>query len=377
MSALILLLIGLLILLHGTGPGWNRRRAPLAWGLGNVAHAAGMLLTVAPGYRTSDAMLILANLLVMASMTLLWYGTAQFMSARRHLWLYLLPLVTIAGTFPIFVYLAPSQLVRIIIVSALGVLGCCDSGRLLMSGKTLAVKALGAGLFGIGLLSGLRGLVAGAALFRPDPFAHLARADLTSPALLVVFTTWSVAMLAAHADRSERELITLVEQFRTASLTDQLTHLANRRQMEIWLEEATMRLQQRGEIFSVLIIDTDHFKQVNDRFGHHGGDYVLRKIAQALQGIVSNPDAVARWGGEEFVALVPGCDSASAHRKADQMRAKLSELSLRMDSEPLSVTVTVGGATATAGEALSDLIRRADHALYLGKQRGKNIVVWA
>lgn len=375
-SAGTLLLIGLVVSVYGIIG--RVKWAPIAWGLGNLAHATGILLTLAPGYLSTPLLVVVANVLVMSSLALHWAGTAHFTGLRRPWWLLLLPPLLTLLTFPVFTYVVPSQLWRIVIVSAVGSVGCIDSGRMLMAGRHKLMVGLGWVLLLVGLVSALRGITSLALILNAEPtLPAWIRVELLAPITLLLFTLWSVGMLVTSAHRSERELTDLVNQLRTVSFTDQLTQLGNRRYMQLRLDEGAARLEVDGEAYSVLLIDVDQFKLVNDRFGHDCGDYVLRTIAHTLKRAVRRADVVARWGGEEFVVLVRDGDTTAAQALAEQLRDATAKLRLRYEGTSITATVTVGGATALQGETPTDLIRRADHALYLGKRKGRNCVEWA
>lgn len=374
-ASVLLLLIGLLILLYGAlgKPRW----APIAWGLGNVAHASGMFLTLVPGYRSHPVAFSLANVLVMAALSLHWSGTVYFMGARRPLWLLLLPPLVTAIAFPLTEVIFPSQPLRILIVSVLGAVGCFDSGHMLLAARSRLTKLLGGTVLFIGLVTAVRAALSVAVLLGASSLTDTVKLGLVAIPSLALFLIWSVGMLVASADRSERELSVLVEQLRHASLTDQLTQLGNRRFMEAQLDQGAARLASEGEPFSVLLIDVDEFKKINDRFGHDGGDYVLRTVALVLQGEVQRGDTLARWGGEEFVVLLPGARPEDAKELAERLRRRVASQFFRYEAVPFRITVTIGGATAVQGEPILDLIRRADHGLYVGKRRGRNRVEWA
>lgn len=369
-----LLLIGLIIFFYGLGgkPRW----APVAWGLGGIAHSVGMFLIVVPGFLSHPNLLILANLLIMGSLALLWSGTASFMGVHRPVWLFLLPPLLTVITLPVFTYALPSQPLRIVIVSILGAVGCGDSGRLLTAGRHNPTRVLGWMLMGGGLVFGVRASAGAAVLLSAESFTGLVRLNLAAATSLTLFIVWSVGMLVASADRSERKLTEMVDQLRMESFTDQLTQLGNRRYMQQRLAEGAARLELTGEVFSVLLIDADQFKQINDTFGHDCGDYVLRTIAHSLQRGVRSVDVLARWGGEEFFVLVADGDARAVREMAERLRVATAGLLLRYDAASFQITLTIGGATASQGEALVDLIRRADHALYLGKRNGRNRVEW-
>jgi len=161
---------------------------------------------------------------------------------------------------------------------------------------------------------------------------------------------------------------------------DTLTGAYNRR---YFLEAAERILQQgrrSGLPTSLLILDIDHFKGVNDRFGHGVGDLVIRETARILGGTLRATDLAARWGGEEFVALLPHADLEAGRLVAERVRGALEAASLSVEGQkaPLAFTASLGLALARAeGEGLAALVDRADRALYEAKRGGRNQTVAA
>ncbi|CAO4173281.1 sensor domain-containing diguanylate cyclase [Methylorubrum aminovorans] len=156
--------------------------------------------------------------------------------------------------------------------------------------------------------------------------------------------------------------------------TDNLTGLANRRHFEEAFEQASRASARTGRPLSLLVIDADHFKNYNDRFGHAIGDAVLRGLADALRLSVRRPgDLAARVGGEEFAILLPGTDREGALQVAAAIHRATAALTLPSAGiEPGSVSVSIGLAVSSAGSAAAELYRRADAALYEAKSGGRN-----
>ncbi|MBI5785438.1 MAG: GGDEF domain-containing protein [Rhodocyclales bacterium] len=155
---------------------------------------------------------------------------------------------------------------------------------------------------------------------------------------------------------------------------DQLTGLCNRRNFDQRLEAAIARATRHGDVFSLLMLDIDHFKNVNDYYGHATGDDVLRRFGEVLSERLRPYDVAARWGGEEFVVLADGATLDNARMLAEQIRESVA-------STPFSpvprVTVSIGIADYMQGESGDDLLRRADKALYGAKRNGRNRVIAA
>lgn len=155
--------------------------------------------------------------------------------------------------------------------------------------------------------------------------------------------------------------------------TDPLTGLHNRRAFDDGLELELAVVERTQSPLSLLVLDVDHFKQINDSFGHDAGDKVLRSIAQVLSGCVRIIDIVARVGGEEFAVILPHTDATGAHEVAQRMRVAVAQASWLVQP----TTVSIGAASLRNAETASSLVARADAALYAAKKSGRNRVVSA
>lgn len=168
----------------------------------------------------------------------------------------------------------------------------------------------------------------------------------------------------------------LVRKLEHLSHHDSLTGLLNRRAIEYLLGRESQRLQRFGEHFSLLMVDIDHFKRINDRLGHAAGDAVLCAVAQTLQAHAREVDRVARFGGEEFCVLLPHTLHEGALQAAERLREAINLVSIPWNDEVISVTISTGLATAdNPEESLDALLQRADTALYRAKSEGRNRVV--
>jgi diguanylate cyclase (GGDEF)-like protein len=122
------------------------------------------------------------------------------------------------------------------------------------------------------------------------------------------------------------------------------------------------------------MVDVDHFKRINDEFGHHGGDETLRAVAQALRGALRDQDIVARWGGEEFIALLPDTDGAGAVHVAETLRQAVAGLNVVHNTASIRVTASFGLAVHEDQSSLEATTSRADAALYRAKRGGRNCI---
>lgn len=156
--------------------------------------------------------------------------------------------------------------------------------------------------------------------------------------------------------------------------TDKLTGVANRQAFELIAERALRDAHRTRESLSVILIDIDHFKEINDRLGHLTGDAVIQAVAQAIQDMLRESDLVCRWGGEEFLVLLKSCDAASAQVLAEKFRAGVGALRFSHGGDSMGVTASFGIAQYNGSETMEQVFGRADQALYAAKRAGRDRV---
>ncbi|MGX7705502.1 GGDEF domain-containing protein [Methylobacterium sp. Gmos1] len=160
-------------------------------------------------------------------------------------------------------------------------------------------------------------------------------------------------------------------------ILDPLTGIFNRRYLDARLVEEVARSQRSGSSLSAVMIDIDHFKSINDRFGHQIGDVVIRKTAELVVRTCRTDDTVVRYGGEELMILAPGIAAREAEVLAESIRTAIARLPSLVDGHAVPVTVSAGVATWNPGEVAASLVQRADNALYRAKRQGRNRVCLA
>ncbi len=181
-------------------------------------------------------------------------------------------------------------------------------------------------------------------------------------------------MLSALAAFYRRTVLTAEDRLRKQATLDPLTGLNNRRHFETLATHVLARSQRDGTPVTLLLCDVDHFKRVNDERGHAVGDEVLMAIARMLGQNLRDGDVVARWGGEEFVALMPASPLDKACATAERIRAAVQATPLEVDATPLALTLSFGVAQVHGVQDLHAAIARADKALYDAKNAGRNRV---
>lgn len=168
------------------------------------------------------------------------------------------------------------------------------------------------------------------------------------------------------------------ERLHRLASTDALTGLPNRKHLRELLDYTLEQARLAGTHFSLLEMDLDHFKTINDQYGHDVGDQVLRAVADVMTHRLRASDTPARWGGEEFLVLLPDTDMAGAERAGEGIRHTLSNLELKASHDKLAITTSIGVAEFPRdGETVRELLMTADSRLYEAKRRGRDQVVTA
>lgn len=227
------------------------------------------------------------------------------------------------------------------------------------------------------------------------------RPDTDWPAATILAATFSVYLLAiglvAHIryeqlrrareelrlgeQALEQQLVEireLQEQLSEQAIRDTLTGLFNRRYLETIVPHELARRSRDGTELALMMIDIDHFKSINDRYGHQGGDEVLKALGQLLNETVRGSDVACRFGGEEFLLLLPDMPRDCAMDRAEQWRRAFAALRVESSGSPIRATLSIGVAVCPRdGTSMDDLVRAADLALYAAKAGGRDRVVMA
>lgn len=185
----------------------------------------------------------------------------------------------------------------------------------------------------------------------------------------------SYIAIALNNSQKTVELRQKTKQLEDLSRTDTLTKLYNRRYMFEKIEEEVQRVERNGSKFCIILSDADDFKKINDECGHDCGDYLLKNMSKTMQSALRRKDFIARWGGEEFLFLLPDTDASQAKILGERIRQKLAGKKCTYDNRRIKISMTFGIAEYDSKAGIDGTIRRADIALYAGKRKGKNCVV--
>lgn len=174
------------------------------------------------------------------------------------------------------------------------------------------------------------------------------------------------------AHNKQVELDAVVVQAKEVAQTDPLTYLYNRRAIVRELQDEVMRAERYGSLLSISIIDVDHFKAINDMYGHPVGDEVLRQMANHLREGIRSPDVIGRYGGEEFIIILPSSGAKAAAEQAARLCKQIGETTLQVKEHSIRITLSIGVAQLKIGEDTWDsLLKRADNAMYEAKEQGR------
>jgi diguanylate cyclase (GGDEF)-like protein len=349
------------------------------WRIGTLLFAAACTLFAANGVSGVLWLLPIANACLFIGFALYWRSIRRYVRRDDHPWIFVpAALGIVALTW--FTLVSPNLPLRVAIATVLNVFYTVAMASVLL--RHLKQERSRAGAFLIVLLAVLTLLVVLRAVYYATLGADArsitaagslvaALSPLLIAALPIVGTT-AFALLCFERIRSDLHAV---------ATTDALTGLPNRRTIAEEAQRFVAHAKTTGAPFSIAVIDIDHFKQINDRYGHDAGDLVLIGVANALKANVRGAQFVGRQGGEEFVALFESANVEDARVAAERLRAAVSEATYSLgeahasSESPISATVSIGVATLTANDqSFADLLRRADRALYAAKASGRNCV---
>lgn len=340
------------------------------------------------GFLLSSVMLMLLPMFAILDATNISYSNGEFV--WKHFFLRL-PVFILSGvflllyrnknndlwTYPLLLALNFSV---VSMMAAMFVLHYPEQGGHLLyitQGLTMAIIAVSTttlygardltSIYGLPLLAVVAFLVSSGSTF-PDNPIHF----------IFIPVTMGIGTVIATMLYHERQRTFIASQLlEHNALTDVLTGLPNRRAMQAQLKAEWSRAERGEQCFAIMIADLDRFKSVNDQHGHEVGDEVLTILASRLDATLRGGDLISRWGGEEFLILIPGATSESAVAVAEKVRSVVAEQPFATSAGNLMITLSLGVAFHLQTESIDEVISRADKALYRAKLEGRNRAVLA
>lgn len=179
-------------------------------------------------------------------------------------------------------------------------------------------------------------------------------------------------VLEASRLKARNELLDLALTHEHAAKTDELTGLSNRRDILSRLSEEFSRYQRSGHHFAIVLIDLDLFKNINDEYGHSAGDAALKQFAKTVQSVIRQTDVAARWGGEEFLLLLPDTSLIPALTLAERLRSEVAQETFSFHGQDLPITMSAGVCSISQADSIDNMLRQADLHLYSAKEAGRN-----
>lgn len=328
--------------------------------LANLCVASGLMLRLL-AEQLPGIVIILSNLLLLLGPGMVYIALSRFTGLPYSKW-FVIGIAAVALSFLLYFTYIDDHVGKRVIVFSLGsvVMVCLLLYQLWRIQKT--PLRLSATLMLVAfLVHAIFLLIRAINVVREPPQDATSLTPALSATYLLSFgisffwTTGFVLMVSHRLRNDLTEIATI----------DVLTHIPNRRATQAFLEKEISRAQRQNGEFSVLLIDIDDFKQVNDRWGHAAGDEVLVKTASLFQSMIRKQDLVGRWGGEEFLVIVPGpCD---AEMLAERIRSEIGEAEYRQGNLTFHITVSIGIACAYQTSLGDAILKQADNALYRAK----------
>lgn len=338
--------------------------------LATISLALGFVILVIRGFLPDSLVGLLTNLFMVTGYTMIYIAICRFIGRpfNRYLIYGLVPL----GLVILFImHVLPRPLFPTIIItqivgaplnfaSAL-ILLRSDQKRYRLGSYLTAVPLMVYGV--VTIIRIVTGIISPREVSPGPTLSNIF--DVLS--LYVLSYLWIAGFILMISQRLQSDLNDL-------AMNDALTRVRNRRAMQSMLDFEMRRVQTEVKDFSIILLDVDHFKQVNDTHGHDVGDLVLQWMAQMLQSLLRVQDVVARWGGEEFLVLLPDTSLDEAMQTADRLRLKIEKTPVESSPVHLQITFSAGVANSSPNRNVDQICKVADQALYAAKQTRNRVV---
>jgi diguanylate cyclase (GGDEF)-like protein len=352
------------------------------WTAGTGLNAGGFLLMALRGIIPDILSIVMSNVLILSASVLFMEGVRYFrgITGRRIITIFLVAFPVLLITY--FTYVVQNIGMRIIIFSAFSAiiygLAAWELIRNAPPDLIFALRFTGS-LFAIQALF---------MVYRTFfTLLNSGPQDLLAPNLIQTMTflfslllgiTWTFGFVLLNSERLEVGLKEAQVELQRLAATDFLTGIANHRSFSESGEREIQRARRYGRSMAVLMIDLDHFKRVNDTYGHAAGDRVLVAVTSTIRKLLRDIDVFGRLGGEEFAILLPETDMVGGRATAERLRAAIAETAIDAGDSVLKVTISIGVSMVSREDrGLDAVLKRADDAMYEAKREGRNRVMVA
>ena len=350
----------------------DQRDGLFHWALALTAHSGAYILYLLRGQVSDWFSVVLANMLIVSVFALMQEGLYQFQQRKAPRLLVWWPVPLVGLVFSLLMdQIAARIVVLAVVLSAQFVQFARVMGQRWHEtpGRGKHFVLSGFGLFALALLIRAASVITGAMDVNSITDSNAMQAVMFSIAsvALVLANFGIVVMIKERAD----------DRNSTLAFIDELTGLHNRRYIQQTLSHHIAQARRMQRPLSVLLLDIDHFKDVNDTYGHLSGDKVLHDLAVCLRDRLRAQDISGRWGGEEFVAILPDTDASGARVLAEQLRVAVERTRFSTPDNlavPLTISIGLHALDASRDDGRDDMIGIADRAMYLAKERGRNRV---
>ena len=329
--------------------------------LANLCVAVGLMLRLFANGLPDFLTIILSNALLLTGSGLFYIALSQF-TGLPYSKAFVIGIIAAAMSFLSYFTYGDDDLGKRMITFSLGSVALVFMliHQLWQTQKT-ALRFSASLMLASFLVHGLFLIIRTINIILEPPQDTLSLSPVQSATYLLSFAVsffWSIGFILMVSQRLRNDLMEI-------ATIDVLTRIPNRRATQAFLEKEISRAQRNQSEFSVLLIDIDNFKHVNDRWGHSVGDEVLTKTASVFQSMIRKQDLVGRWGGEEFLIIVPGpCDSEVV---AERVRSEVARAEYRHGTASFHITVSIGIACADHASSADEILKQADDALYRSK----------
>ncbi|MEZ5425699.1 MAG: GGDEF domain-containing protein [Pyrinomonadaceae bacterium] len=342
-----------------------------AWGCG--AQTVGWALMALRDNIHDFFSIVVANTLIIISAAFFYQAISNF-KGKKSQHLIFFPLITLFFlSFNYFTFIQPSFAVRSIITSSFGSGITFFCAYLLLFNRKVR-PSISEWVMGIGFLS--IAVTAFVRIFDMIFNSHDSELFVSTNIHTLVFGLVFISILILTFSFSLMINDKFMAEILRLATLDALTEIYNRAALEKLINKEMDRSKRYGLPMSILLLDLDHFKKVNDNYGHQVGDFTLKTLVQSITKVLRDHDILGRFGGEEFMILLPDTDLKNSQIVAERVRRMVEKTKIRMGKTTLKVTISIGLATLRKeGDNFQDLFRRADLGLYKAKQTGRNRVV--